>query len=137
MRSSSFSIGVAVFGALMLASCASPGSSASANGSAQDIGTKISKNLQSIHDQYCSGTPDAKMKLAAVKAKGAPLRIIDEQSGKASRSWFIVEPSSTQSGSLSSERWGIYVQEPEGANGCGVGYVQPRQLDAFKSGKPL
>lgn len=136
MRNPSHFFGIAAVGAILLAGCASSVPSASTNASVQDIGAKISKNLVSIHEQYCAGSPEAKARLAAVKAKGSPLRIVDEKTGKASRIWFIVEPSTTQSGSLSTESWGVYVQEPEGANGCGVGYMQPNQLDALK-GKTL
>jgi len=90
-----------------------------------------------IHDQYCSGTSDANERLAAVRSKGAPLRVIDEKTGKASRIWFIAEPSTTQSGGLFTNRWGVYVHEPEGANAYGVGYVRPDQLDALKGGRAL
>lgn len=137
MRNSSISIGVAAVGALLLAGCASTGAPASTDASEQDIGTKISQNLLLIHDQYCSATPDANARLAAVRSKGAPLRVVDEKTGKASRIWFITEPSTTQSGGLFTDRWGVYVHEPEGANACGVGYVRPDQLDALKGGRPL
>lgn len=137
MHISSVFVATVAGGTLLIAGCAASLSPTTPNASEQDIGVKISQNLLVIHDQYCSGTPEANARLAIVKSKGAPLRVVNEETGKASRIWFIAEPSTTQSGGAFTNRWGVYVHEPEGSSACGVGYVRPDQLDVLKGGRPL